>query len=708
MTDSGPVQAPLAQKHRERRIIHGITLVDDYGWLRDREWQRVMREPEALDPSIRKHLEAENRWTDKVMEPTTELRAALFDELRGRIKEDDSSVPDPDGPWSYYTRYRQGGQHPLLCRRPKDAAEGEEQLLLDGDVLAEGKAFFEIHAGAHSPDHRLLAYAVDETGSEYCEIRFRDLESGNDLPECLQDSNGSLAWSADGLFLFYVVLDSNHRPCKVMRHELGSDVSEDQEVYRESDPGFFVGVGTTASRRYVVISAHDHVTSELYLIGAEQPEAQPHLVAPRVPEVRYSLEHDAPRKRFLILTNRDGAEDFKLMEAPEDAPGSDSWREVLPHEPGRLRLDLHLLRDHLVLLERIDALPRILVQRLDDGSSHEIAFDEAAYSLGLLGGYEYDTTRLRFVYSSPTTPQQTWDYDLETRERALRKQQEVPSGHEPADYVAERLHAPAEDGEAIPVTVLRRKDTPLDGSAPLLLYGYGAYGLSMPASFQLNRFSLVDRGFIHATAHIRGGTDKGWAWYENGKLSRKQNSFSDFIASARHLVSERYAAPDKVAIHGGSAGGLLLGAVLNQAPNLFAAAVMEVPFVDVLNTMLDDTLPLTPPEWNEWGNPIQSAEAFETIRSYCPYQNIAAQDYPHILVTAGLTDPRVTYWEPAKWVAKLRAAKRDDRQLLLKTYMQAGHGGAAGRFEKLHEVALVYAFLLQLLSPGSAGQSRSQ
>lgn len=688
-----PPAPPVAREHPVRSQHHGVALLDSYGWLRDPQWQRVMREPEALQPDIRAHLEAENAWTDAALAPTRNLRQRLFEEMKARIKEDDSSVPEPDGPWSYYTRFRTGGQHPLVCRRPSDGPDAE-QLLLDGDELAEGKAFFEIHAAEQSPDHRMMAYAVDETGSEFCEIRFRDLEQGVDLPDRLQDSNGSIAWSADGRFLFYVVLDPAHRPCKVMRHRLGSDRAADVTVYEEGDPGFFLSLGTSSSRRYIEISAHDHVTSEVRLIDADAPESEPLLVAARVPEERYSLAHDAPRRRFLILTNREGAEDFKLMEAPEDAPGREQWREVLPHVPGRLRLDLHLLRDHLILLERIDALPRITVVRLADGAAHEITFEEAAYSLGLIHGHEYATTRLRFVYSSPATPQQTWDYDLESRERVLRKQQEVPSGHDPAVYVVERLHAPAPDGESIPITLLRHRDTPVDGSAPLLLYGYGAYGLAIPAAFQTNRFSLVDRGFIHAVAHVRGGMDKGWAWYREGKLAKKPNTFSDFIACARYLVEQGYTAPGNIAIQGGSAGGLLLGAVLNQAPELFHAAVAEVPFVDVLNTMLDASLPLTPPEWNEWGNPIEFEAAFKTIRSYCPYQNVDRKQYPHILATAGLTDPRVTYWEPAKWVAKLRANKADDKLLLLKTYMSAGHAGAAGRFDKLEEVALVYAFLL--------------
>lgn len=689
---------PIPPRAAEKPVTathHGITLTDPYAWLRDPDWQRVMREPERLQPEIREQLEAENAWTEAALALTEALRRHLFDELKGRIKEDDSSVPEPDGPWAYYSRYREGGQHPLLCRRPS-ADEGPEQLLLDGDALAEGKAYFQLRAGEQSPDHRLMAYAVDETGSEFCEIRFRDLEAGADLPDRLADANGSLAWSADGRFLFYVVLDAAHRPCKVLRHRLGSAPAEDVTVYEEPDPGFFLGLGVTSSRRYIEIASHDHVTSEVRLIDAEAPEGAPILVAPRIAEERYTLAHDAPRSRFLILTNRDGAEDFKVVETPEATPGRENWRDLLPHEAGRLRFDLHLLRDHLVLLERVDALPRITVTRLADGASHEIAFPEAAYSLGLLPGHEYATTRLRFVYSSPATPQQTWDYELESRERRLRKQQEVPSGHDPEAYVVERLHAPAGDGESVPITLLRRRDTPLDGSAPLLLYGYGSYGIAIPAAFQPNRFSLVDRGFIHAVAHVRGGMDKGWAWYREGKLAKKANTFSDFLACARHLIDRGYAAEGNIAIQGGSAGGLLVGAALNQAPELFRAAVAEVPFVDVLNTMLDASLPLTPPEWNEWGNPLESPEAFARIRAYCPYDNVAAQGYPHILVTAGLTDPRVTYWEPAKWVAKLRALKTDDNLLLLRTYMSAGHAGAAGRFDKLEEVALVYAFLLQV------------
>lgn len=694
---AGRATPPAAEKRPTRRTVHGAGLVDDYAWLRDVQWQQVMREPEVLSADIRAYLEAENAYTESLLEATAALREALFAEMKGRIKEHDDSVPDPDGPWEYFLRYVTGGDYPLLVRRPTGSRDGsEEQVLLDGNKEAKGHAFFALGGATHSSDHRYLAYAVDLNGSEFFEIRVLDMAGSRLLPDRIASASGSMAWSADGQALFYTQLDDHHRPCKVLRHRLGDDPAEDVLVYEETDPGFFLGVGLSDSRALILIDSHDHATSEIRILDAASPEAAPRLVAARETDVRYSLQHDAPRERLLILTNLDGAEDFKLMEAPLSAPDRENWRDLLPHEPGTLRLGMEAFREHLVLLERIDALPRLTVLRLSDGASHRIAFEEAAYSLGIDPSIAYDTTTLRFVYASPTTPSQTFAYELESRARQLLKEQEVPSGHDPSAYEVERFHARAEDGESIPVTLLRRADTPLDGSAPVLLYGYGAYGIAIPANFVTNRFSLVDRGFVYVVAHVRGGMDKGWRWYRDGKLEKKTNSFDDFVAVARHLIDRGIARKGEIAIHGGSAGGLLVGAVLNRAPELFKAAVADVPFVDTLNTMLDETLPLTPPEWPEWGNPISDPEAFERIRAYSPYDNVEPKAYPHILVTAGLTDPRVTYWEPAKWVARLRALKTDDNLLLLRTYMEAGHGGASGRFDKLKEVALVYAFLLKV------------
>lgn len=696
---AGRPQPPQAAVETVTHDLHGTRWVDDYAWMRDPDWQRAMREPERLTPRIRAHLEAENAYTRAVLAPTEGLQQTLFAEMKGRIKEVDSSVPMPHGPFAYYRRFRAGGQHPILCRSPRDG--GDETVLLDGDATSEGCGFFAIRGAEHAPDHKHFAWATDTTGSEVCEIRVRNLEDGRLLPEVLSGGNGSFVWSGDGRHLFYVVLDDNHRPYRVYRHRLGTEQSEDALVYEESDPGFFVGVGETESGRFTLIATHDHTTSEVYLIDAHAPESAPRLVAPRLRDQEYHIHHDAARERLLILTNADEAEDFKVVAAPISSPGRESWTEVLAHAPGVLRLDLLLLADWMVRLERAEGLPRLVATHLADGREHTLAFDEAAYSLGLLPGYEYETEELRFVYASPSTPPVTYAQDLASDARTVLKREEVPSGHAPADYVVERLMAPAADGETVPVTVLRHKDTRLDGSAPCLLYGYGSYGMTIPAGWSPNRLSLVDRGFVFALAHIRGGKDKGYRWYRDGKLLRKKNSFTDFVAAAEHLIATDHTHRGGIVIHGGSAGGMLVGATVNLRPELFKAVLAEVPFVDVLNTMVDDTLPLTPPEWPEWGDPIRSQEAFDYIRSYSPLDNVEAKAYPHIFATAGISDPRVTYWEPAKWVAKLRATKTDDNLVLLHTYMEAGHGGSAGRFDKLKEVAMLYAFVLLVF--GMAG-----
>jgi oligopeptidase B len=445
---------------------------------------------------------------------------------------------------------------------------------------------------------------------------------------------------------------------------------------------------------------HDHETAEVSLIDAKTPSEPPRLVSPREPEHDYSVEHHGDR--LIILTNSDGAEDYRIVEAPVENPGREHWREIEPHRRGRLILDMVAFKHHLVRLEREDGLPRIVARRFADGTEHAIAFAEEAYALGMSPGYEYDTSTLRFTYSSMTTPAQVFDYDLDTRERKLRKTQEIPSGHDPANYVTRRVMAPARDGETVPVSLLHRKEAPLDGSAPLLLYGYGAYGMTIPAGFSTNALSLVDRGFVYALAHVRGGKDKGYRWYKDGKREKKLNSFSDFIAAGEYLAEQGFTAPGRIVAQGGSAGGMIMGAVANMAPALFLGIIAEVPFVDVLNTMLDASLPLTPPEWPEWGNPIASEAAYRTILAYSPYENVRALDYPHILALAGLADPRVTYWEPAKWVAKLRAQKTDANLLLLRTNMDAGHAGASGRFERLKEVALAYAFALLIAGLGGA------
>ncbi|MFG1477223.1 S9 family peptidase [Xanthobacter sp. V4C-4] len=689
-------EPPRAERRPSSRVVHGVTLTDDYAWLRAENWRDVMRDPSALDPGIRTYLEAENAYADAYFAPLAELRRALVAEMRGRIKEDDATVPAPDGAYAYYSRHREGGQQALACR--KAWPDGAEEIILDGDKEAAGKAYFHLGPWRHSHDHRRLAFAADEQGSELYVIRIRDLATGADLPDVIVESTGDLLWTADGTALYYIRRDAEHRPSKVYRHVLGTDPAADALVYEEPDKGFFVSLSETQSRAFGLVSCGDHQTSEVHLLDLRNPAARPRLVAARTAGVRYEVEHHPAldgTDTLVLLTNAGDAEDFKIVTAPTAAPDRANWRDLVPHAPGRMILSHTVFAGHMARLEREGGLPRIIVRDLASGAEHPVAFDEEAYALGLHPGYTFDTTEVRFTYASMTTPSQVWSYDMASRARALLKRQEVPSGHDPADYVTRRILAPAPDGESVPVSLLYRKGTPLDGSAPLLLYGYGAYGITIPASFSTARLSLVDRGFVYAIAHVRGGTDKGWRWYAQGKLAHKTNTFTDFIAVAEHLARERFTRPDRIVAHGGSAGGMLMGAIANLRPGLFAGIVAEVPFVDVLATMLDDTLPLTPPEWPEWGNPIADPEAFTRLLGYSPVDNVRPASYPAIFALAGLTDPRVTYWEPAKWVARLRAAATSRAPILLRTNMDAGHGGASGRFDRLDEVALVFAFALQ-------------
>jgi len=683
-------QPPAAPKRPRSFTTHGITLTDDYAWLKDANWQEVLRDPALLDADIRAYLEAENAYTEGLLGSTADLQKTLVAEMRGRIKEDDSSVPAPDGPFAYMRKFREGGQHELFARQPRDG--GQAQVILDGDALAKDQTYFRFGGARHSPDHRFEAWSADTAGSEYFAIRVRDWATGTDLPDLVEETDGGVVWSADSSAFYYVKLDDNHRPMQVWRHRLGTAQADDRLVYQERDSGWFTHIHESASGRFCVIAGGDHETSEQHLVDLADPDAKPRLVAARTHGVQYSLADRGDE--LFILTNADDAIDFKIVTAPLAAPSRDNWRDLIPHRAGIYVIDIELYAGHLVRLERANALPSAIIRDLADGSEHSIAFDETAYSLDTMGGYEFETTNLRFSYSSMTTPSEVYDYDMATRKRVLRKRQQIPSGHNPADYLTTRIMATSHDGAEVPVSLLHRKDLVRDGRAPLLLYGYGSYGMAMSASFSANRLSLVDRGFVYAIAHIRGGADKGWGWYLDGKREHKTNSFEDFAASARALIAANYTSEKRIVGHGGSAGGMLMGAVANRAGELFAGLLAEVPFVDVLNTMLDDTLPLTPPEWPEWGNPIASEADFKTILSYSPYDNVAARDYPAILAMAGLTDPRVTYWEPAKWIARLRATMTGGGPVLLRTNMGAGHGGASGRFSRLDEVAIGYAFAL--------------
>lgn len=699
---------PRAEERPHAVTTHGHVRHDAYHWLRADNWQEALADPAKLPADIRAHLEAENAYCGAVLAPTKALQDRLFEEMRSRIKEDDESLPVRDGDWQYYARHREGGNYALLCRRWLDGEGqpvGEEQLYFDGDTEGEGKAYFALGSAAHSPDHRWLAYAVDTLGSEKYVIRFRDLETGAELDQTISDTAGSLVWAEDNRTILYVERDDNNRPYQVRRYHLGEPPENAEIVFTETDPGFFVSIGETESRRFLTISSHNHTTSEIYLLPAHAPDEALKLVAPREDGVEYGVSHRGDE--LFILTNADGATDFKIVRAPLDAPGRANWRDWIGHRPGVLIVD-DFLREHFhIRLERENALPRIVVHDLDSGEEHAIAFSEEAYALGLgVGDVDFASSEIRFSYASPTTPDQTFDYDLTSRSRTLRKTRAVPSGHNPADYVVRRIEAVSHDGACVPATILHHVNTPVDGTAPALLYGYGSYGISLPASFSTNRLSLVDRGVVHVVAHLRGGMEKGYQWYLDGKLEKKTNTFHDFLAVARMLNAQGYAAPGRIAIMGGSAGGLLVGAALNMAPDLFAGCVAQVPFVDVVTTMLDADLPLTPPEWPEWGNPIEDEAAYHRMVSYAPYENVAAKAYPPVLITAGVADPRVTYWEPAKWAARLRARSTSRAPILLKTNLDAGHGGASARWDSLREVAEEYAFVLAVLGDAEAALAR--
>ena len=686
------MKPPIANQITHEVSMHDDTRNDTYAWLRDPNWQQVMHDPSLLQQDIREYLEQENAFTNEWMQDTQALQESLFQEMKARIKEDDSSVPCKDGNYYYYDRYEVGAEHSLYCRHNED---NKEKILLDANALAKEFDYFDIGDCEHSPDHRYLAYCVDTKGSEFYTLYILDLSTDDYLSETIENVQGNFVWAMDSCTLFYTTLDENHRPDKVFRHTLNTAPEKDQLVYEEHDAGFFVGLDRTESNRFILISCHDHTTSEIRFIDAHQPTQAAQLFQQRSTDIEYSIsDHDST---WYITTNVDGCKDFKIMRTPLSQTQHEHWQDFYVPDPGTLLRGIYLFKRFIVRYERALGLPKIVICSLESESQeYAIEFDEEAYELGMNAGFEFDTSTLRFSYTSMTTPSQVFDFNMDTRTRQLRKQQEVPSGHQPEHYITKRIFATSDDGTQVPISLLYHHETNIDGNAPLLLYGYGSYGSSMPASFSTTRLSLVNRGFVYAIAHIRGGMELGYDWYTSGKLKQKQNTFIDFIAAGQHLAKTHYTSAGKITVHGGSAGGMLIGAVINMQPDLFHSAIADVPFVDVLNTMCDDSLPLTPPEWPEWGNPIKNTDDYHHIKSYSPYDNVQRQNYPHLLVTAGLTDPRVTYWEPAKWVAKLRKLKTDNNVLLLKTNMEAGHAGVSGRFDSLKEVALMYAFVLKL------------
>ncbi len=672
---------PVAKRQPRAQTLHGDTLTDDYYWLRDRQ-----------DPEVIRYLEEENRYTEARTRHTAVLQEQLYQEILGRIKETDLSAPDRLGDYYYYSRTEQGKQYGIYCRK-KGSLESPEQVLLDANALAAGQKYFRLGAYRQSPDHRLLAYSTDTNGSEVYTLVIQDLETGRRLPDQILNTYYGVEWSADNQHLFYTTLDAAKRPYRLWRHRLGADSKDDQLVYEEKDEMFFLRLSKSRSREYLLLSLESKTTSEVRFLRADRPVESFRVLHPRQHDVEYHAEHHG--SRFFIVTN-DHARNFKLMEAPVANPAKTNWREVIPHRAAVKLDDIDAFQDHLVIYERERGLKTMRVRNLQTGQTHTVEFPEPVYTFGAGPNLEFRTSQLRFQYTSLVTPRSVFDYDMNTRKRDLQKRYDVLGGYDPTQYQSERVFAKASDGTQVPVSLVYRKGMTRNGKNPLFLYAYGSYGSSTEPSFSSDRLSLLDRGFVFAMAHLRGGGEMGRPWYDQGKLLNKKNTFTDFIACAEHLVREKYTSSDRLVISGGSAGGLLMGAVVNLRPDLFRAVIAKVPFVDVINTMLDQTIPLTVTEFEEWGNP-QDKKYYHYMKSYSPYDNVGAKAYPPMLVTAGLNDPRVAYWEPAKWVAKLRRLKTDQNVLLLKTNLGAGHGGPSGRYDRFRETAFDYAFLLDLL-----------
>ncbi len=667
---------PVAERRLHTETVHGVTLSDDYFWMRDRE-----------DPALMPYLKAENDYTEHMLDPLSTLRTTLFTELLGRILEDDTQVPYRDGEWWYYTRTTAGAAYPIHCRsREPDA--GEEQIILDENALAEGLEYLDV-VTAVSPSGGWLAYGVDDDGSETYTLYFVDLASGAVLEESIPDTAGDVVW-ADEETIFYTLLDDTHRPDTVRRHTLGQP--EDVTVLTEADERFYVSLSRTRSDAYVVISSESAITTEQALIDTADPTGAPVVVEPRRQGVEYRVSHQG--ERLYVVSNADGAVNFRLLSAPQETPGAEHWSEVIPYDPAVQLISVDAFAGHLVLWERAGGLRRLRVLRTSDGQLTTVEQPEPVYSVWEADNAEYDTTTFRFSYESLTTPDSLFELDLETQERALLREKPVLGGYERDRYTAERITARASDGAEIPISLVYRTDLRQPGGNPTLLTGYGAYGISYDPYFSANRISLLDRGVVFAIAHVRGGGELGRPWYEAGKFLNKKNTFTDFVTAGQHLRDSGITST--LAAEGGSAGGLLIGASVNLAPDLFDVAIAEVPFVDVINTMRDESIPLTVTEWEEWGNPSDEAY-FHYMLSYSPYDNVAAVDYPAMLITGGLNDPRVGYWEPAKWTARLRAVSTGSEPLLLKMNMGAGHYGASGRYGYLEDLALTYAFTLSHL-----------
>lgn len=684
-----PVRPPLAARTPQVDVVHGERREDDYYWLR-----------EKTKPEVRAYLEAENAYTDGMLASTAELQDTLYKEMLGRIKQTDETVPYLERGYYYFSRTEEGKQYAIYCRRP-GSLDAPETIMLDLNLLAQGKDYMALGAAEVSDDGRHLAYSSDETGFRLYTLFVKDLQTDTLLPECIEKS-GSVVWASDGPTFFYTIENDAKRSYRVFRHRLGE--TSDTLIYEETDERFNLQLDRSRSGAWIFLYSGSHTTSEVRILPADEPRGEWRLVAPRRQDHEYDLDHHGDR--FYIRTN-DKGRNFRLVWAAVNDPGVEHWTEVVPHRRDVMLEGFDLFARHYVLHERREGLPRLRVVEWASGRSDEITFPEPAYSAGSGANQEFEATVYRYTYESLITPDSVYDYDMETRQSRLLKRDDVLGGYDPADYVCERLEAQARDGTAVPVSVVYKKGFKRDGSHPLHLYGYGSYGLNVPATFSSNRVSLLDRGLVCALAHVRGGGELGKPWHDAGRMAHKQNTFTDFTAVAEHLITRGYTSADRLVIEGGSAGGLLMGAAVNLRPDLFRAVVSKVPFVDVINTMLDESLPLTVGEFEEWGNP-KKPEDYAVMRGYCPYSNLVQGAYPAMLVKTSFNDSQVMYWEPAKYVARLRTLKTDDRPLLLKTNLTAGHHGFSGRYDHLHDVALDYAFVLDQVGDQVGDQAGDQ
>ncbi|MEH0156961.1 S9 family peptidase [Limibacter armeniacum] len=683
---------PVAEKKDSVLSIHGHERVDSYFWMRLTDEQKNATEPDAQTQKVLNYLTAENTYTEKALKSTESLQEELYEEIVGRIKKDDASVPYKKNGYWYYTRYEEGKEYPIYCRK-MESLEAEEEVMLNVNELAEGHEYYAASGLDVSPDNKWLAFGEDTLSRRIYNMRFKNLETGEILSESLPNTTGSGAWANDNKTFFYTTKNKvSLLSEKIWKHELGNDIDKDELMYHEENPSYYIGVYKSKSDQYVIIWNQSTLSNDYHILDADHPENGFTQFTPREDVHEYSIDHY--KDKFYIVTNWE-AQNFRLMETSVEATAKENWKEVIPHREDVMLNSIELFKDYLVVQERSNALTHLRIIDQNTKEEHYMEFEEPAYVVYSSTNPEFDTDQLRFGYSSLTTPNTIYDYNLKTRTKTLKKQSEVVGGHNPEDYVTERVFVDASDGTKVPMSLVYKKGTKKDGSAPVLLYGYGSYGYSMDPSFSSTRLSLLDRGFVWAIAHIRGGQEMGRAWYDNGKMFNKINTFTDFIDCGKYLVKEKYTSSEHLYAMGGSAGGLLMGAVVNMEPSLFNGVIAAVPFVDVVSTMLDETIPLTTNEFDEWGNP-KNKDSYDYMLSYSPYDNVKAVEYPNMLVTTGLFDSQVQYWEPAKWVAKLREMKTGDKLLLMHANMEAGHGGASGRFKRYKETALEYAFLLAL------------